>query len=207
MTTLETRELDELRAQPGPIAAWIRSACKQEPSLFGARVFAVLAATYGGAHHLDEVMRPQKVRWSALDYIEVCLRPTESLATWDFAKLTVLVVLAHDACLRLSIEPAGRSLKLLFHPRRGRVGSMSRRHPSIEEHVALIREHCRLELPEAAPGACRVCGCTEERACNAGGVGCSWTVMPTGTEPGLCSVCAPHQPIGISPATAARGAR
>jgi hypothetical protein len=209
MKTMETRELGELQAKPGPIADWIRRACKQEPSLFGARVAAVLAATYGGTHHLDRV-RMQKVRWTALDYIEVCLGPKEELATWDFDQLTMLVVLAHDACIRLSIRPGGQALKLLFHPRRGRVGSMSRRHPGIEEHVALIRAHYRLELPEAAPGACRVCGCTEGRACNAGAVGCSWTVRPTATEPGLCSVCAPHQDVlpNVPPAElAAVGAR
>lgn len=193
MSTLEARELDELQTQSGPIADWIRRACKQEPSLFGARVAAVLAATYGGTHHLD-MTRMRRVRWSALDYIEVALGRQEGLATWDFDKLTVLVVLAHDACIRLSISPGGQYLKLLFHPRRGRAGSMSRRHPGIEEHVSLIREHNRLELPGAAPGACRVCGCTEERACDAGGVGCCWAERPTATEPGLCSVCAPYQP-------------
>jgi hypothetical protein len=192
MSTLESRELDELQAQPGPIADWIRRAFKQEPSLFGTRVLAVLSATYGGLHHLD-VARLRRVRWSALDYIEVTLGSKEGLATWDFDVLTVLVVLAHDACIRLEVRPGGQYLKLLFHPRRGRVGSMSRRHPCLEEHVALIRDRCRLRLPEAPPGACRVCGCTAERACDAGGVGCSWTVLPTATAPGLCSVCAPYQ--------------
>lgn len=37
------------------------------------------------------------------------------------------------------------------------------------------------------PTCCRVCGCTEERACDAGeGVGCSWVDM----ERRVCSVCA-----------------
>jgi ParB/RepB/Spo0J family partition protein len=49
-------------------------------------------------------------------------------------------------------------------------------------------------VDEAAPkpASCRKCGCTEDKACDVGGRGCSWTEQPDPkTKLGLCSACAP----------------
>jgi hypothetical protein len=35
---------------------------------------------------------------------------------------------------------------------------------------------------------CSKCGCTEERACNVGGYGCSWTSVKGRTKP-VCTAC------------------
>jgi ParB/RepB/Spo0J family partition protein len=51
-------------------------------------------------------------------------------------------------------------------------------------------------LDEASPAGgearCRKCGCTEKKACDVGGEGCSWVEKPDPkTKLGLCSACAP----------------
>jgi hypothetical protein len=62
------------------------------------------------------------------------------MATWDFSELTRLVVMAHDRCIRAEITQGGPGLlKVLLHKRHTREGDISRRHPTLEEHIALCR--------------------------------------------------------------------
>lgn len=62
------------------------------------------------------------------------------LATWDFDHLTRLVIAAHDECIRLEISPsAPRYLKISMWQRNTREGSISQRHPTIEEAIAGYR--------------------------------------------------------------------
>jgi hypothetical protein len=63
-----------------------------------------------------------------------------TLASWDFSHLTRLVVMAHDRCIRAEVAPSGPGrLKILLHKRHAREGEMNRRHPTLEEHIALCR--------------------------------------------------------------------
>jgi hypothetical protein len=62
------------------------------------------------------------------------------LATWDFNRLTRLVIGAHDECIRLEISPRSfRYLSIEMWPRAGREGGMAERHPTIEQAIASYR--------------------------------------------------------------------
>lgn len=62
------------------------------------------------------------------------------LSTFDFDALTQLVIRCHDACVRLTVLPASpKTMRLMFHPRLGREGSMYERHPTIEQAVEQVR--------------------------------------------------------------------
>lgn len=64
-----------------------------------------------------------------------------SLATFDFNHLTRLVVMAHDRCIRVEIVPTGfGTIGINLHRRHKREGSIFEKHPTIEEHIALIRD-------------------------------------------------------------------
>ena len=72
------------------------------------------------------------------------------IATFDFNEMTRIVVLAHDACIRVEFGRSTRDAeyegmeyeesysRLILH-KRDREGSISQRHPTLEEHIALIR--------------------------------------------------------------------
>lgn len=73
-----------------------------------------------------------------------------SIATYDFDVLTRLVVAAHDEAVRVDISPSGpRLLKLSLFPRE-REGSMTKRHPTMEEAVESARKWTS-RLPTAPP--------------------------------------------------------
>lgn len=64
-----------------------------------------------------------------------------SLASYDFNHLTRLVIAAHDACVRVSIEArARRYIGISLHRRQGREGDMSSRHPTIEQAIEAFRQ-------------------------------------------------------------------
>ena len=108
-------------------AAWLRASGVKEISPLGENVAEILAIIWSGLYHLEGV---EKVDWKDNYLIRVSIR--EPLATWDFNHLTQLVVLAHDACIRMQITPKGQKLLLSFHQRQGRDGEMSNRHPTLE---------------------------------------------------------------------------
>ncbi len=96
------------------------------------KVEAVLDEVYNGLHHL-----PNKLKDHG-HYFE--LNHYGDLATFDFSQLTILVLAAHKYCVRVSVKSSGRGLvKLLFHDRK-REGSMSQRHPTIEDAIEQYRK-------------------------------------------------------------------
>lgn len=127
----------------------------EAPSETGLRV-AELLERWQGLHHMESSAM-KKVNWSNTLYQTVVLSsigtPGGALATFDFDDLTRLVFLAHDLCIRVSIEPCNpKHLRLMFHPRRERDGGMSIRHPTIETALERWREN----NPAAAPHRGRV---------------------------------------------------
>lgn len=85
-----------------------------------------------GFHHLRAKIKP----WG--NGISYCR--TGRIATWDFAELSRLVVFAHDRCIRIEIGPAAPNrIRIIAHRRHKRDGSMMERHPTIEEHIAMLR--------------------------------------------------------------------
>jgi hypothetical protein len=62
--------------------------------------------------------------------------------TWDSNQLTLLVLLAHEMCVRVEVKPCNMQyLKLCFSPRDCRDGDIYKRHPTIEQAAASLREY------------------------------------------------------------------
>lgn len=102
------------------------------------------SVVYRGKHHI-----PSKIRddgggvWSVSHYTG-----GSGLATFDFDELTVMVILAHDRCVRLWIKPGGaRALRICIAKRDRRLGleDVALWHPTIEEAVAKFRESRAME--------------------------------------------------------------
>lgn len=80
-----------------------------------------------------------RVKWGAERHTEF-ITSAHGLSTWDFNRLTRLVIGAHDECIRVEISPrAFRYLSIQMWPRDGREGCMSRRHPTIEQAIESYR--------------------------------------------------------------------
>lgn len=61
------------------------------------------------------------------------------LATFDYNELTRLVIMAHDYCYRASISPLSKSTVQIAIWKREREGSMSERHPTLEQAIEKLR--------------------------------------------------------------------
>jgi len=97
--------------------------------------YRMLCALYGGDHHVFGI-----VREDGRTGININTRQTGSMATFDFCMLTRAVLMAHDRCIRFSIEPSGPGmLRLCLHKRHLREGRMHERHPTMEEHIQILR--------------------------------------------------------------------
>lgn len=84
---------------------------------------------YGGAHHIPG----HKVHEFGYGYM--VKHDREDLATYDFDQLTRLVLMAHRDCYRAAVENHGpRAMKIMIWKRK-RTGSMSERHPTIEQAI------------------------------------------------------------------------
>lgn len=94
----------------------------------------MLSGLFGGMHHVFGNIHP------AGTGIVINTSHVGSFATFDFNGLTRAVVMAHDRLIRFEIAPSGPGmLKLFFHKRHTREGSMMKRHPTLEDHVNAIR--------------------------------------------------------------------
>jgi hypothetical protein len=88
---------------------------------------------YRGEHHL-----PSKVKeWGE----GFCVEDFAGMATFDFYNLTDFVIMCHDKCIRGEIRPSSpRSMKVCIWKRQGREGSMSLRHPTLEQSIEKLRK-------------------------------------------------------------------
>jgi hypothetical protein len=109
-------------------------------SRIGFLALRVLERMYSGLHHCDDVLRrTTEETWTNPLWVELTVDCSD-WATFDFADLTRLVVIAHDMCIRISIQPTSRHrMRVMLHPRAGREGDMCRRHPTIEEAIKTMR--------------------------------------------------------------------
>ncbi len=122
---------------------WIKTqAYAKDLSPLAAAVADLLANVFGGLHHLD-AKSLRKADWRNPHFFEFIIYG--SLSTWDNPQLTLLIVLAHDAMLRVSIEAVSSgTLRLLFHQAKGRWiagGSIMSSMPTMETHLAHIRKY------------------------------------------------------------------
>lgn len=95
--------------------------------------FDLLCDVFHGEHHAPE-------RIYAFGRGIKCNAEIHRLSTFDFDYLTRLVVLAHDACVRVEIVSSGPGrIGLVLHKRAGRTGSSYDRHPTMEEAIERVR--------------------------------------------------------------------
>lgn len=108
-------------------------------TLFQAQVFDILGIAGGGIYNAP-------IAWETIDWrwgngMAVPWRDSNSLSTFDYRPLTMMVLLCHEARIRFEIRLHGlRHFLFVFHPRDA-VGKMSTRHPSIDEAVADLRQY------------------------------------------------------------------
>lgn len=57
------------------------------------------------------------------------------IATFDYNKLTTLVLMAHDKCIRVSIMPYNFNTLKICIWKRNRNGGFSNRHPTIQQAI------------------------------------------------------------------------
>ena len=85
---------------------------------------------FGGRHHC----RTFEFR---ANHFFVIPNSNHSFATFDFDRLTRIVVMSHRLCLRAEVECHGmHGLRLLLHNRASRKGRMFERHPTMEESIS-----------------------------------------------------------------------
>jgi hypothetical protein len=134
-------------------AAWLRKNLSYEKkprtlSRFGEAVADLLGFVWAGLYHMphETITRAD---WSNERSIEI--RIGDTLATWDFNELTRLVILSHDMGIRVQVGScSNRTMSVFFSARDGRyaidVGergegmSIATHMPTLEEHVAAVRQ-------------------------------------------------------------------
>lgn len=86
------------------------------------------------------------VKWANVDWtygrdgVRFVMRAIGGLSTYDHDHLTRLVVLAHDRCIRVRIEPiAFRYLAIICSPRDRDAATFMDGHPTIEAAIERIR--------------------------------------------------------------------
>ena len=108
-------------------------------SPIGAKVADILGQVFCGIYHIqNDILRADL---SDKLWVSMTIRAYGGLSTFDDDVLTRLVVLCHDAGVRMQIEPCNpRYVRLKFWQRNGRTGSICDRMPTIEDHVRFIHE-------------------------------------------------------------------
>ena len=122
-------------------ADWIKESLmwEGEMSPLGEAVANFLGDLFRGIYHLD-LKALRRVDWANNHHILFTLG-WRCLSTVDFDELTVLVVLAHDRAIRVQIDAATHHyLRLMFHQRTRGNNSMEQC-PTLEDHIARIRDH------------------------------------------------------------------
>lgn len=112
--------IDELLTTEDVSQAECRLPLKEKVALFVDYVF-------GGEHHLKSLREKSS-------YFE--LIPHGTLATYDGAELTRIVMASHRYCIRAEVQNNGmQGLKILLHNRTVRSGKLWERHPTIEAMI------------------------------------------------------------------------
>lgn len=120
---------------------------RDEMSPLGVTVAEALGFVWAGIYHLDHGALMRAEWWD--EYCITVAVQSSTLSTWDFNRLTALVVVCHDLGLRLSICAHGpRMVGLMFHQRTTRSGGFSERMPALDEHVAMLRRGYEVKAPD-----------------------------------------------------------
>lgn len=120
---------------------YTRPQCK--PSPLGSEVADILGQVYCGIYHISREVKHPRCEWDN-PYVVVVVIGSD-LSTFDFDRLTKLVILCHDRAIRLCISgKANGYLELMFHQRERQPDDRSIHHPTIEDAVDAVREHIDL---------------------------------------------------------------
>lgn len=127
-----------------------------------AKAMDILGMVYGGIYNAP-------VKWEAVEWdygrgIMVRVNHHNSLATFDWGGLTLLVFLAHEARIRVDLRPHVRDqFDIIFHQRKRLADNSAAHHPNLDEAVARFRTYLpadhRIVYREPEPAAA-----TEEAA-------------------------------------------
>ncbi len=123
-------------------ARWLEQSCKCEVSAFGRKVGDILGNAFKGIYHIHKAVMHKRVQWDDKDMIEVVLGC--ELATHDGSELTELVVLCHDACVRLAIDGVSNGYIKLRFTNRDRGNDFMYNHPTMSRALSRMAE-IRLE--------------------------------------------------------------
>jgi hypothetical protein len=135
----------------GAGSEWIRKTFKIEISDLGAAVADLLDYAWSGIYHLDE-QKLKKADWTDQYIIQVEFRG--SLQTFDFDFLSRLVLLSHDLMIRIDIAAANINLiRMTFHQRTSRDGSINDRMPTMEQHILDLRGYFNFIQPKKTRGS------------------------------------------------------
>lgn len=105
----------------------------------------MFARVCGGFHHVYGTFKPH-------GYGIIINDRSGRWATFDFDRLTELVIAAHDEMIRVELRPSGpRMVGFALWKRHARDGGMSERHPTMED--ALARRRARAAADDAEGGA------------------------------------------------------
>jgi hypothetical protein len=119
---------------------WIRGK-RADVSGFGESVASFIGDMVGGIASVETLALAKRVLWDNSNYIE--MRWVGAMGTFDSSELTMLVMLAHDRCIRVEIQPATKTeLLIKFTPRVRNTLIQYDRHPSLETHIAALRQEC-----------------------------------------------------------------
>ncbi len=129
--------MNELELQNHDIAH-LRCYYDGEISPLGTRVLKCCSIIFGGLHNTNSNIL-KKTNWA--DPYCISITTVHSLSTYDDNRLTVLVLLAHDMCVRIEITSCNFNyIKIMFH-QRTRTGNFMSRHPSIEDVLKKWRKN------------------------------------------------------------------
>lgn len=92
--------------------------------------FRLLGYLFGGFHHVFNVKKCG---------LGISIISADDLATFDFNRLTTLVFLAHDMCIRASVDRNSKGVKICLWQRE-RKGGYSKRHPTLGQALEIYRE-------------------------------------------------------------------
>ena len=113
---------------------WVERSLKRQLSDFQRRAVDLLCRSQGcGPYDLGTTF--ERADWEYGRGVRFVLhRP--SLATFDSASLTRLVIGAHEECIRVEIDPVSfRYIAICMWPRESREWEVWLRHPTIEQAV------------------------------------------------------------------------
>jgi len=92
------------------------------------------ADLYCGENHIpSDIRRYGRNGW--------CVNDFSPMATYDYDRLTKLVVMSHDRCIRAEILPSSIGKFKVAIWKRNREGSLTYNHSTIEEAIERVRNY------------------------------------------------------------------